>query len=147
MQSVMAKQRFRTWIATLLFALGVYGGNTAISSAFGGYSSGDVVGMWTCTYVVQGTFQGQQMNHRSSPIKVNMMPNGTATATVTNAGGEAGTSEFKWTYQSTGANTGIITDPPGTGKIVWQSHDHVEVTRVRQGTGLTMFAGFECTRG
>jgi hypothetical protein len=146
MKSAMSKLRTRTGLVTLLFALAMYGGNTAVSRAFG-YSSADVVGTWTCTYVVQGTFQGQQLNHRSPPIKVNMLPNGNAVATVTNASGQTGTSEFKWTYQSTGANTGIITDPPGTGKIVWQSRDHVDVTRVRQGTGLTMFSGFDCTRG
>lgn len=135
-------QRNHTALVLLLFGLAAYGSGTAISSAFGGYSSSDIVGTWTCTQTVQGTYQA-----RSLPFVVNMNANGTAVARWRNAYGSEGATHFTWAYRATGPNSGIITDPPGTGNLVWQSHSHVDVHRITRGSGLLMTQSVDCNRG
>jgi hypothetical protein len=130
----------RTSPVLLLFTLAAFGGGTTPSYAFGGYSRGDVVGTWACTYVLQG---GRQ----SVPITANMNANGTADASATNSAGETGHSHFTWSYKPTGPSSGTLTTGgTGFGTIAWRGRNHAEVRRIRSGPGLLEVPYLDCVR-
>jgi hypothetical protein len=140
------KTTIRTALILFVSAAAAYASATISSAAFGGYSSADVVGTWNCTYAIDVQGRGGSM-HASRPIVVRMNANGTAAASATNYAGERGTTTFRWSYRSTGPNTGTITDPPGTGTITWHSRDSVHVQRIKTGPGLLEANYVDCSRG
>jgi hypothetical protein len=116
------------------------GGVTAGAYAFGGYSSGDVVGTWSCTYVVQG-------GNERIPITADMYANGTADATVTSLSGQTGHTHFTWSYKPTGPAAGTLTTGgTGFGTIAWQGRNHAQVRRIRSGPGLFEVPFLDCAR-